>query len=474
MSSVAIRNNLAPLIDALVAGDNRALITAAQEAISNAEDASELIGRIALIAMRGDSDGHTVLTLAAASALCRWLIALRHVLGEDEEGQANGLPLVVQSLLAAAPAVKAGKDVQPNYPQGIFPSEIGPNATVASRLEQAIYESRDVTLTERLLFGLFGTGADYRTLSIRIYDGISRCFQEDGHALLCAVRGAQVLDSVEWGEDMPSYIHWLAPHLPLHTEEPSWAQVVRSFLQEPQHSVASYRTRLAAPQNVNALPLRSLLLSEATTSQICQGVYDALIKNGATARGVGSVIALTASDLLQNISNDDHELFVRASHGLLFASAARLVFTQVQEVEALPLLFTAAAAINSLYKGIDTPATTAKAARQGNVGGGLIAPALLESLSGQIEAQDLAGALASARRYIQLGHDQHALFSVIGLAAAQADASADQGHTLQIVLAAGDEYLAWPKELASTNIEGFLQVALRAATQAKRNTVARV
>ena len=473
MSSVAIRHNLAPFIDALVAGDSQALLSAARATISKAEDASELIGRIGLIAMRGDSDGHAVLTLAAASALCRWLVALRHVLGEDEQGQAIGLPLVVQSLLAAAPAVKAGKDVQPSYPQGIFPSEIGPNDSVSSRLEQAIY-GRDVAMTERLLFGLFGTGADYRTLSIRIYDGISRAFQEDGHALLCAVRGAQILDSVEWGEDMPSYIHWLAPHLPLHTEEPSWTQIVRSFLQEPQHSLASYRTRLAAPQNANALPLRSLLLSEATTSQVCQGVYDALIKNGASAPGVGSVIALAASDLLQTIGADDQELFVRASHGLLFASAARLTFTQVQEVEGLPLLFTAAAAINSLHKDLGSPADAAKAARPGSAGGGLIAPALLESLSGQIEAQDLAGALASSRRYIQLGHDLHALFSVIGLGAAQADASADQGHALQIVLAAGDEYQAWPKELANTNIEGFLRVALRAAIQAKRNSVARV
>jgi hypothetical protein len=472
MSSVAIRHNLAPVIDAIVAGDRQALLTTAQEIISRAEDASELIGRVGLIAMRGDSDGHTVLTLAAASVLCRWLISLRHVLGEDEQGQTLGLPLVVQSLLAAAPAVKAGKDVQPSYPAGIFPSEIGPDETVASRLEKAI-EDRDVTMTEKLLFGLFGTGADYRTLSIRIYDSISRSFQEDGHTLLCAVRGAQVLDALEWGEDTPNYIHWLAPHLPLHTEEPSWAQVVRSFLQESQHSLASYRTRLAAPRNENALPLRSLVLSEATTSQVCQGVFDALMKNGASARGIGSVIALAASDLLQDVADDDEELFVRASHGLLFASAARLVFTQVQEVEALPLLFTAASAINSLYKDLGSSANAGKAVRPGSAGGGLIAPALLENLLTQIEAQDLAGALAHARRYIQLGHDLHALFSVIGLGAAQADASADQGHTLQIVLAAGDEYLAWPKELASTSIEGFLQVALRAAIQAQRSNPGR-
>jgi len=183
------------------------------------------------------------------------------------------------------------------------------------------------------------------------------------------------------------------------------------------------------------------------------------------------VIALAASDLLQTISDEDHDLFVRASHGLLYASATRLVYTQVQEVEALPLLFTAAAAVNALYKELSAQATQSKAARPVSGGGGLIAPALLESLGEQIETQNLAGALATARRYIQLGHDTQALFSIIGLGAARADAAADQGHTLQIVLAAGDEYLAWPKELASTNIESFLQVALRAVIQAKRNNL---
>lgn len=473
MSSVAVRNNLATFIDAIVAGDSQALLDAARAAISRAEDASELIGRLGVVAMRGDRDGHAVLTLAAASALSRWLISLRHVLGEDEQSQPDGLPLVMQALSAAAPAIKAGKDASQKYPEGIFPSELGQDETVSSHLERAIY-ANDATRVEKLLFGLFGTGADYRTLAIRIYDGIARSFQENGHALLCAVRGAQVLDATEWGEDMPSYIHWLTPHLTQHAEEPAWTQVVRDFLCEPQHSLASYRVRLATPQNANALPLRTLLLSSASPVQICQGVYDALMTNGASARGVGSVIALAASDLLQHISADDQSLFDRVSHGLLFTSATRLIYTQVQEVEGLPLLFIAASAVNAIYNSLATPASPAKAAHHASAGGGLIAPALLESLSRQIEAQDSAGAFAEARRYLQLGHDVHALFGVIALAAAQVDASADQGHTLQLVLAAGDEYMAWPKELFSTNIDGFLQIALRAVTQAKRNTVAKI
>ncbi|HKV01721.1 MAG TPA: hypothetical protein VJQ26_06335, partial [Ktedonobacteraceae bacterium] len=80
-------------------------------------------------------------------------------------------------------------------------------------------------------------------------------------------------------------------------------------------------------------------------------------------------------------------------------------------------------------------------------------------------------ALSTARRYIQLGHDARSMFAVIALVATQADAAADQGHTLQIVQAAGEEYLAWPSTLTGINIEGFIHIALRAAAFANRNTL---
>ena len=468
MSSVAVRNNLSTCIEALNAGDAQALSRAAHETIASAEDAYELIGKVGLIAMRGDSDGHVVLTLGAASVLCRWLISLRHVLGDEEQERTRGVDLAMQALLAAAPAVKAGKNAPQDYPQPLFPGELSTDAKAVSvAMHKAIFTG-DLNRVERLLFGLFGTGADYRAIAIHVYDGIAQTFQEGGHALLCAMRGSQVLDAAEWGPNIPYYIHWLTPHLYLHTKEPDWIEDVRAFLSESQHSLDSYRTRLAAPRNQNALPLRALLRGQASTLQVCQGVYDALITNGASARGVGSVIALAACDLLQTIGDDDHELFVRAAHGLLYASATRLVYTQVQEVEALPLLFTAAASINALAKELSGLASQGQATHPASAGGGMIAPALLDSLSSRLAELDISGAMSIARRYIQLGHDMHAFFAVIGLAAAQTDVATDQGHTLQIVQAAGDEYLAWPPELASTNIEGFLQVALRAVTLAPR------
>jgi hypothetical protein len=70
-----------------------------------------------------------------------------------------------------------------------------------------------------------------------------------------------------------------------------------------------------------------------------------------------------------------------------------------------------------------------------------------------------------------MGNDPRALFAIIGLVAAHTDAAADQGHTLQIVQAAGEEFMAWPAALADTQIDAFLHVAMRAAASGKRNNL---
>ncbi|HEY6539597.1 MAG TPA: hypothetical protein VIZ18_01625, partial [Ktedonobacteraceae bacterium] len=163
----------------------------------------------------------------------------------------------------------------------------------------------------------------------------------------------------------------------------------------------------------------------------------------------------------------DRDTFITVAHGLLFTAAARLAVTQVQEVEALPLLFTGACYLHALHAELPAQAapTQTSPARSSILGGGLIAPSLLETLSEQLNAQDLNGALATARRYLLLGHDTRAMFAVIALAASQADAMSDAGHTLQITHAAGEEYMAWPASLRDTSIEGLLHVALRAVTR---------
>lgn len=463
MPTVGLNTDITSLMNAIVAGDTEQITGIARDLLTNGAGASELIGRIGMIGARGDSEGHIVLALAAASMMSRWCISLQHVRGEDPMDHRPELPLLLQAASAAIPFVQAGSKAQENYPESLFPSGLAEGQTVNTALTDAIFKG-DAHMVERLLFGLYGTGADYRTICIRVYDGISTTFQRAGHPLMFAVRGFQLLDAVEWSTRTPNILHWLAPHIPVHTEEPAWVETVRGFLSEPAHSLASYRTRLAAPRDEAALPLRRLILSDASMPQICSGVFDALMKNGASSRGIGSVLALTATDLLQRVGGSDREAFVNAAHGLLYVAAARVAFVEVQEVEALPLLFMAACYLHALHSELPAQAAAAQpgTARSSIIGGGLIAPSLLETLGEQLNAQDLNGAFATARRYVLLGHDARAMFAIIALAAAQADAAADSGHILQIVQAAGEEYMAWPVALRDTNIEGLIHVALRA------------
>lgn len=478
MASVGMNLDISALVDATLAGNTDQITGIARELIERGARGDELIGRIGVIAAAGDSDGHTIMRMAAAAMMSRWFLALQYQLGEDPADHRRELPLVTQAIASAIPDVRAGHAAQVTYPEPYYPSELPEGETVGTMMRKAI-DNNDALLVERLLLGLHGTGADYRTLHIRVYDGLAPTFQYLGHPMMCAVRGFQLLDAVEWSKHVPPIIHWLAPHLPIHSEQPAWVQAVRDFLSEPSHSFAGYRTRLAAPREEQALPLRQVLLSDADASQVCQQVFNAVMQGGASSHGVSSVIALAASDVMQHVGDENRDAFVTSAHGLLFAAATRIAYGQVQEVESLPMLLTAACAVNALSKDLAqqqaaqpaTPAGQSVQARPGLLGGGLIAPALLEALGEQLDAQDLNGAFATARRYLTLGHDFRALFAIIARYAAKADAAADGGHTLQIVQAAGESFLAWPRDLRSTNIDGFLHIALRAAAFANRNTL---
>jgi hypothetical protein len=466
MPTLGMGIDISALVEATLSADSGQIIATARSYLQKGAPAAELAARIGLRVARGDSDGHAVLTLDAAAALSRFIPTLPRLTGQGPLAYVAELPLLVQALVAAAPALLAGAGSHITYPQPLFPSGLPQGKTVDEVMHDAVYNN-DSAGVERLLFGLYGTGADYRTMEVRAYDGIATTFQHGGHPMICAVRGFQLLDAVEWGERAPAILHWLAPHLPLHSQEPDWINAVRTFLADPAHRIDSLRTRLAAPRDAHALSLRQLLLSDADTVQVCQGVYDALMKGGASTRGVGSVIALAAADATQLVGDGDREAFVSAAHGLLFAAAVRMVYARVQDIAALPLLFTSAASINSLYKALAQ--STAQRQTPATSGGGLIASSLLETLSAQLDAQDLDGALATARSYTRIESDSRPLWATISLQAARADAARDPGHTLQIVQASAEEHLAWPPALAATSVDVFLRVALRAAAFAPRN-----
>lgn len=472
MASIEMKANLSSLTDALVAGDPDAIIAAARDLLAHGESADVLIGRIGLIAAHGDPTGQTLLMLDAAAMLCRYLHTIPQPLEGPEQGSERALPLFAEAMLAAAPAVRAGLRAQDTYPEPFFPSGLGEKGSVNDAMHQAVHNN-DVERVERLLLGLYGTGADYRTLEVRAYESIATTFQDAGRPLILAVRGFQLLDTVEWGDRTPNIIQWLAPHLPLRPDSvaPEWVKTVSDFATDPAHDMSGIRTRISAPKNQNALPLHQLLLSDANTTEICQAVYDIIMRGQASSRAVSSVISLAAAEVMNLVGDGDRALFVRVAQGLLFASSIRLAFQQVQDVEVLSLLFTSAAFVNALRKEIAAQNHTAnpiQASSSAVLGGGLIAPAQLDTLKAQLEGRDASGALATARRYMKLNYNARALFAVIGLAAAETDASLDQGYTLQIVQAASEEFLAWPHTLADTSIDIYLQVAIRAAAFGER------
>ena len=473
MASITMKADLSSLVSALVAGDTDATIAATHDLLAHGDSADVLLGRIGLIAAHGDTSGQALLLLNAAAMLCRYLHTIPQPLEGPEQGNERALPLLAEAVLAAAPAVRAGQKAQDSYPAPFFPSGLGEHGSVNEAIRQAV-QGNDVERVERLLLGLYGTGADYRTLEVRAYESVATTFQDGGRPLILAVRGFQLLGTVEWGDRAPNIIHWLAPHLPLRPDAatPEWVQTVSAF--STAHDMSSIGTRISIPKNENALPLHQLLLSNTDTPQVCQAVYDAIMKGEASSRAVSSVIALAAAEVMNLVGDGDRALFIRVAQGLLFASAVRLAFQQVQDVEALPLLFTSAAFVNALYKETVAQNHTAapiQASSSTVLGGGLIAPAQLDTLKAQLEGRDAAGALATARRYMKLNYDARALFAVIGLVAAQNNASLDQGYTLQIVQAAAEEFLAWPSTLGNTSIDIYLQVAIRAAAFGERDTV---
>ncbi|GCF09163.1 hypothetical protein [Dictyobacter arantiisoli] len=477
MAAVELRVDLSTLIDAVVKGDNAEIISSARSLLEQERNADVLIGRVGILASQGDPEGHVSITLAAAAMLARFLRARPAPLDTEAPLQTRALPLFVRALSTAAPAIRKGKDAKLESPRPFFPSELLDQGKSVNQVLNDAIQQNDAALTERLLLGLYSTGADYRTLQVRAYEAVATTFANGGHPLMDTVRGFQLLDAVEWGKQVPQLLHWLAPQLPIQPNKPNaaWVQTVRDFVADSKHSIASVRTRLSAPKNANALPLQQVILSNAETGAVCQQVYDAIITGEATPLAVTAVAALAAAELLQSVGDADRDLFIRASHGLLFASAARNALRQVQDEELFTLVFTVAAYVNALYKEIaplaSKESTTASSAPAAAVGGGLIAVTQLETLEAQLKNKDIHGAYSTAQRYLKLGHDPRALFGTIGLVAAWNDTTLDQGHSLQIVQAAGEEFTSWGKDLSTTNIDVFLQLALRAAALGKRDTL---
>src|SRR5215471_8629767 len=163
MPMIGMYTDISALLDAIVAGNADHIIATVRPLLQQAAPAAVIAGRVGMIAAHGDQDGHAILTLNAAACLSRWLDALPMTPEEEGRGRERELPLLVQALVATAPSVRAGQAAHYTYPVPLYPSGLPAGKTVDEVMYDAIY-GNNATLLERLLFGLYGTGADYRTM----------------------------------------------------------------------------------------------------------------------------------------------------------------------------------------------------------------------------------------------------------------------------------------------------------------------
>lgn len=470
--SVKHTTEFAPLIDAVASARVEHIAREVVHLLRNNVPPFFIIGHAGVPAAWGDTEGHPLCALAAGGHIADWM---RYVPSggetDDDERRLLGraLPLTLALSLAAS-AVKVGEQTQPELPEPLFPANITHPEGMYGALREAV-RAGQVDQTRRLLRGYYATGTDYRSYLTNVYRAISDHYTDDGHILIFAHRSSQVLDMAGWADKLPPFIYWLTPHLANTRPDAPFLAEIHAFLSDPAHDLKPLRTRLAPANNAAAgAELRQAIL-QGSLAETCAAVLAAL-RNGAKGPAVGSVIVLAAARRFLQAPESDPAAVLRAAHGLLVASAARTVVEQIQDIEILPILFIAAAAVNALRDVEQVEAAkTGAPARAGGSGliGGMLAPVLLRSLEQQLENGDDQAAQASARRYLQLGHPARGLVATIASVACQGDASSDQGHTLLLAQAAAEEYLALPPHLQSEG-EALLEVGVRAATRRPSET----
>lgn len=473
--SVKYTTDFEPLIDAAASAQ---LDRIAQETVHLLRQSAPpffIIGHAGVPAAWGDTDGHLVSALAAGGHIADWTRSIPASAEEDNEERRRlmaALPLTA-ALAVAAPAIQAGEQPRRELPEPLFPANTTHAEGMSGALREAV-QSGDVTRTERLLLGYYGTGTDYRAFLTNVYHSIIEHYTGDGHILIFTHRASQVLDMAGWGNKLPPFIHWLAPLLANKQPEPPFMAEVNALLSDPAHDLKPLRTRLTPANNTAAgAELRQAIL-QGSLDEACAAIYSALT-NGAQPHAVGSVISLAAAQRFLSTPENDAEATTRAAHTLLVASAARTAVSQIQDTKVLPILFIAAAAVNTLREAaqVEAPKAAAGSGRitsAGSLAGGILAPVMLRSLERLLENSDEPGAQASIRRYLQLGHPPRGLAATLAVVASQGDATSDTGHTLLLAQAAAEEYLSLPAHLQGSEGEALLFAGVRAAIRRPQGT----
>jgi hypothetical protein len=140
---------------------------------------------------------------------------------------------------------------------------------------------------------------------------------------------------------------------------------------------------------------------------------------------------------------------------------------QTQHHDVWPMLYTAAVAVNALNASIPAGAAALPAATSMPVSGGLIGSTLIRTVEQSAMAGDTPGAIAAARRFMQMENTPRAFAGVVGLVAARTDVtSAGETPTAaQLTAAAAEEYLALRIALAGGGQNALLTAGVRLATE---------
>jgi hypothetical protein len=459
------------LMDAIAASDEQTTTAETLRLLGPANvNPARIAGRVGLPALWGDCDPHALLLLSAVGRVGEWMRTIP--IGPEPEADERrrlspALPLV-QGFLAASAAVKKGlPEPHPELPEALVPGDIKNPDGALGELRDA-FARRDLTQVRRVLNGFNATGADYRTLVSAVFSTLDFRYPEGGMPVTLAHASGRILDGANWGGNLQALIYWYTPRMLDATPDAPAAQVARAYAATQEHDLAWMRTRLSIPKEEAAGPQYQQALVGGDATAACEATLQAL-RAGATAEGVAAGMALAVAGRLNAVPEGDHDGLVRAAYLLLYVHAVRTVMNQVQDPVVWPLLYTAAAAVNSLRGPVSASPLEGAAGNVSKslVGGGLIAPTMLRSIEHQLEAGDAPGALTAARRYVQMGHQPSALAGAIAGAVSVRDTmgDADGLRALPLAAAAAEEYLMLPPALQQGGQNALLTAAIRLASE---------
>ncbi|HUY76592.1 MAG TPA: hypothetical protein VMV29_07455 [Ktedonobacterales bacterium] len=464
--AMLLRADTTPLLEAVAANDAPRTIRETLRLLGERTLApAKIAGRVGVTAMWGDANPHALSVLAVTGMVAEWMraIPIGPEPGEDERRLYSAAYPLVQGFLAVASAVRAGLNAPETLPQPLEPADIKHPGGAHGALADA-FAARDVTTIQQVLLGYYATGADYRVIQESLYITLRHRYPAGGFPLTFLLTASRVMDMAGWGDQMPALIHWYAPLLADQTPDTPAAQAARDYAADADHDLGWLRKRLAIPKDefAGAQYREALFAGDATAA--CAATLAAL-RSGATPMGVAAGLALAAAERVNAAPTDDPAALLRAGQVLRYANAVHSATLHTQESRIWPLLYTAAAAVNELRAGAPAGPALMPTSASVPLGGGLIPAALLRTFEQQVANGDAPTALATARRYAQMGHAPRALAGALGMVAAQNDATgapdALSGHALPMVAAAASEYLTLPVALQGGGQNALLTASVR-------------